>query len=210
MKIELNLGIFKGFYGSDLEEEVEMQVNEDLREIDKEYDDCDISYDMNELAKDLFDFAKYEYFNELDFLSNLEYGEMTSPKYYNFSNDKIYFNCDIDKKAFLTWFNKLIVNNDSDVSEMVIESIIDTHTSCSGFTSFHSNDVSDWVSDINEFDITNQDTVYKIGFVISEYIEAVNKIDNDYWDFEDDYLEKSDRAGLYSCYNIKEYQELTN
>lgn len=208
-KIELNLGIFKGFYGSDLEERIEEVVNENLNEIDKKYEDCEISYDMNELAKDLFEFAKYEYLNEFEFLEKIEYSELTSPKYYNFSNDKIYYNCDINKKVFLKWFNELITQNDSDVSEMVIKAIIDTHTSCPGFNSFHSNKISDWVTDINEFDLENDKTVYKIGFVISEYIEAINKFDNSYWDFEEDYLEKSDRAGLYSCYYIKEYNELT-
>ena len=45
-KIELNLGIFKGFYGSDLEERIEEVVNENLNEIDKKYEDCEISYDI--------------------------------------------------------------------------------------------------------------------------------------------------------------------
>lgn len=200
--MELQLGLFKGFYGSWFESELDNFVSEDLREMGKDYDDVNISYDLTAYAKDIFEFAKYEYLPELDFLSKCEFKELSSPNYYNYSNDKIYFDCEIDANGFIDWATNLLTEN-NDISEMVKESIIDAHTSCSGFTSFHSNKISDWIKDLVEFDLDNNKTVYKIGFIISSYIENKNKFDDYNWNFESDYFENSDRCGLYEAYSIE-------
>ena len=204
-RIELNLGLFKGFYGSLIESYVDQNVDNDLNEMGIEYDDANIEYDFNELAKDIFDYSKYELYSDLDFISNMKFKELTSPKYYNYSNDKIYFDCDIDKEKFIDWLIELTTEGE-DIWEMVANEIIEIHTSCSGFISFHSNKTKDWIKDLMKFDLEDEKTIYKIGFIISEYIQAT-KIFQDYeWDFESEYLENN--SGVYTCYTINEITEL--
>jgi len=203
MNIELQMGLFKGFYGSFIDARVDENIDNDLSENDLNYDDCDVDYNYKELAEDIFDFAKYELYSELDFLSDLEFSELVSPKYYNSSNDKIYFKCNIDKDKFIDWLIDLTTNG-GEVWDVVSGEIEEQHTSCSGFTSFHSNKISDWVKDLIAFDLDDDKTVYKIGFIISEYIR-MTKIYEDYnWDFEDAYLYNGNYSGHYSCYSIKE------
>lgn len=103
MKTELQLNLFKGFYGSLIESYVDNNVDQDLCELNLEYSDCDISYNFEGLAKDIFYFAKSFFLDELDFISNAVFKELWSPREYNFSNDKIYFDCEIDKSKFIEW-----------------------------------------------------------------------------------------------------------
>lgn len=203
MRTELELALFKGFYNSNIDSYVDDVVSNDLSEMGVEYDDCDIEYDYNELAKDIFDFAHYELFSEFQFLSKLEFSELVSPKYYNYSNDKIYFNCDIDKGQFIDWLIDL-VDSGGEVWDMVCREIIDQHTSCSGFHSFHSNKTKDWIKDLIEFDLDNSKTVYKLGFILSEYIKADKFLDDHNWNFENKYTTNGSYSAVYTCYSIKQ------
>lgn len=205
MKTELQLCLFKGFYGSSIDSYVDDNVDNDLSEMGVDYDGCEINYNYEELAKDIFDFAKYELLSELGFISKLEFGELVSPKYYNYSNDKIYFNCDIDKQGFIDWLIDL-VDSGGDIWEIVGGEIIDQHTSRSGFTSFHSNKTKDWIKDLIEFDLDNDKTVYKLGFVLSEYIRAVKTFEDHDWDFETEYITNGNYSGVYTCYQISELE----
>lgn len=197
-KIELELPFFKGFYGSWLDDEIEQHIEYELNEMGVNYDDVNVKYDYTEYSKGIFDFVNSEYLAKLHFLQDCEFLELWSPKYYNYTNDKIYFNCNIDVDAFLRWFNDLMLNDGSDVSEMVKDSIIDEHTSCSGFVSFHSNKLSDWVLDINKMDLSDSKTVYKIGFVIGAYLENERIFLDDRADnFELEFLESDYRECIY-------------
>lgn len=205
MKTELELNLFKGFYGSNIDSYIDDNVSNDLSEIGAEYDNCDIEYNFEELAKDVFDFAKYELYSDLKFIKDMKFKELYSPKYYNYSNDKIYFDCDISKDGFINWLIELSTNG-GDIWDMVAGEIIDTHTSCSGFISYHSNNPSNWIKDLIAFDLDNDKTVYKIGFIIAEYIRAKQAFENYDWDFESEYIYNGNYSGVYTCYSIKELE----
>ena len=53
MRIELNLGTFKGFYNSYYEDAIDTAINDDLDELDLKYDEINISYDFKPIAKDI-------------------------------------------------------------------------------------------------------------------------------------------------------------
>lgn len=205
MRTELELALFKGFYNSNIDSYIDENVTNDLCEMGISDNDCEINYDLKELAKDIFDFAHYELFSEFQFISKLEFSELVSPKFYNYSNDKIYFNCYIDKNKFIDWLIDL-VNSGGDIWEIVGGEIIDQHTSCSGFTSFHSNKTKDWIKDLIEFDLDNSKTVYKLGFILSEYIKANKFLDDHNWDFETEYITNGNYSGVYTCYQINELE----
>jgi hypothetical protein len=205
MKVELELGIFKGFYNSFYESEIELNIESDLSELGVDYDAADIDYHFEDLAKSIFDFAKSEYYEELPFIKNMEFSELYSPKYYNYSNDKIYFNCGIDNNIFKDWLSELISDNESDLLDCIYSDIIETHTSCPGFTSFHSNKVKDWIKDLLKFDLSNKDTVYKIGFILTSFIENKARLEDYNYSFDYAYLDS--RSGeIYLTYEIKETQ----
>lgn len=198
MNIELKLELFTGFYGSSFESWMDDNIDQDLSELGKDLEDVTISYYMEDYAKDIFDFAKYEYLNELSFLDNIEFKELCSPREYNFTNDKIYFTCDIDVDKFKSWLIELTTNT-NDIWAAIQERIKETHTSCDGFISFHSNDSKDWVKDLLKLDLEDDKTLYKLGFIVGAFIKETQSFENDgFYSFEADYLENSDRVGSYS------------
>ena len=91
MDINTYLPIFKGFYGSIFEPDVDNEIdyiNELRQEKNKpeiDFDDVNFNYDNYylELSKE-FCFIVW---NELeDFIYKIEFSELKSPKYYNYSN----------------------------------------------------------------------------------------------------------------------------
>lgn len=202
--IELNLGIFKGFYNSFIEYDIDRIVDDELNELGIEYDDAEIDYDFNGIAMELFYYAKASYLDEIPFISKARFKELWSPREYNFTNDKIYYTCVIDTDGFKKWFSKLI-SEGGDIWGEIQERIVDNHTSCSGFISFHSNKVDDWIVDLMELDLDNDKTIYKLGFIIDTFIECSQLEDNSYWQFELAFLE--DNSGeLYQYIEVKKLE----
>jgi len=204
--IKLKLELFKGFYNSHIEGAIDDQIDCDLSEIGKSYDEVEITYDFKALASDIFDFAKYEALSELDFLSDLEFSELYSPRFYNYSNDGIYFTCSIDRDSFKDWLIDL-TSAGGEIWDYIADSIEQRHTSYSGFHSFHSNEPKEWIKDLLKLDLDNDKTVYKLGFIISEYIDESKKFDDINFDFESEYLYNGNYTGVYECYLIHEAQE---
>ena len=199
--ITLQLQLFTGFYGSYYDDSIENNIQADLEHIGKTYEEVDINTNYTELAKDIFDFAKYEYFSEFNFLSELEFDSLESPKYYNYTNDKIYFNCNIDKEAFKTWLIEL-VSEGADLFDNIANEIEDVHTSNSGFISFHSNSYKDWIKDLLELDLENEKTLYKLSFILSEYVKSEQLFEDGSFDFEWEYLSNVNYSGIYDCYEL--------
>jgi len=193
MKIELNLEFFKGFYNSYYTDEIDAAINDDLDELGLNYDDVDISYDFKPIAEDIVMFYA-EFYEEFPFISNVEFSELVSPKYYNYSNDKIYFNCNFDKDLFIDWIIKI----DFDFDELK-ELIYQEHSNRSGFISFHSNNINDWIKDLINFDPNNAEHLYKLGFILSSLIEIEDEdLDLDCLDYI------RGNVCLYNAFNSKE------
>lgn len=203
--IELNLGIFNGFYHSFIEDDIDRIVDDELNELGIEYDDAEINYDFKGIARELFYYAKANYLDEIPFISKAQLKELWSPEYYNYSNDKIYYDCVIDTDGFKKWFTELIAEG-GNIWEEMRERIVDAHTSCSGFVSFHSNKVKDWIVDLMELDLDNDKTIYKLGFIIDTFIECSQLEDNSDWQFELAFLE--DNSGeLYQYIEVKKLED---
>jgi len=181
MRIELKLENFKGFYNSHYESFVDECIQNDLENIGKEYDDVTINYDFTELAKGIFDFYKNEVYTKVGFISNLEFWQLYSPKYYNFRNDEIYFKCDIDLSEMKNWLIDLMTDK-GDLYDYISDEIKTAHTSCDGFTSFHSNDIKSWFKDLLNFE-DDKHNRYKLSFILAKYLDAEREMFDEF-DYE--------------------------
>ena len=183
MDINTYLPIFKGFYGSIFEPDVDNEIdyiNELRQEKNKpeiDFDDVNFNYDNYylELSKE-FCFIVW---NELeDFIYKIEFSELKSPKYYNYSND--YIECKIKpkKQAILNY----IKNNYNNWNEY----LKDNYTSYDGFISSYDNYASseDWSNknifnkhqlySVLNFIAKNEDITEDVLLENEVYLEAKN------------------------------------
>tara|TARA_R110000787_G_C13427322_1_gene445332 strand:+ start:410 stop:1120 length:711 start_codon:yes stop_codon:yes gene_type:complete len=150
------LPVFNGYYntffdGSDSFVDYETQIDEsEYKEYYKELFKAGVTYDFfqNELYqycdfKDSYNEASEYITNALlnlennGIILNTEYQKTVSPKEYNFTSDSI--NCEITYNA------RKLKDYINDNFEAYTKYISDRYTSCDGFSSFHSNDVNDWL-----------------------------------------------------------------
>lgn len=138
MKIETYCPLFPGFYNTMFEpdETNEIHSHNDYYGTDLNYDDFEWDYaDYKERVATAFvdDFEK-EFCDILPI--KIKYQSISSPAYYNFSNDIIDIEVELDFNAFIKVVNEK--------KEEIRKYILDRYTSHDGFVSFHSNDVEDW------------------------------------------------------------------
>jgi len=142
MKYNTFCPLFTGFYNTIFQYDGE---DEDIRYYNEEngtnYDYDDFSWDykdyenriskafVNRLEKELKDYLPIK----------MKFQELVSPKEYNFSNDSINIEVSLSLKRLI----KLIKENKDEAESYFLEK----YTSCSGFISFHSNDVNDWLKE---------------------------------------------------------------
>ena len=155
MKVNIELPFFPGFYESDLEnsDTPYWAIKEELEYYQR---DCDTPCkELTESDLD-FDYKGYEEAvrdgwvdgfrgNMPEMVVSLENVEMTSPKYYNFSTDKLWADVELkdgwedDVRAFMT-----------ENADWLRERIKDDWTSYDGFMSFMSNNFDDLTHDKDE------------------------------------------------------------
>lgn len=139
--VETYLPIFPGFYNSliDSDYEIESFLNSENLEYNQ------INFDFKEYSKDCSFYACEFIEKELkDFgVLSVEFQEIISPKYYNFSTDSVNCKIEIDTKK-ICWY---IHNN----FENFREYIYDNYSNKSGFISSYSNFASDWVRNTSNF-----------------------------------------------------------
>jgi hypothetical protein len=155
MKINIELPFFPGFYESDLE-------NSDTsywaikEELDYYRNDCETP--CKELTEDDFDFNYSDYEKDVreqwvegfrdnapEFVVSVENVEMTSPKYYNFSTDKLWADIEL-KDGWEDDVRKFMDEN----ADWLRKRIKDDWTSYDGFMSFMSNNFGDTSHDEDE------------------------------------------------------------
>ena len=153
MEIKSYLPIFNGFYNTIFDASDEM-IEENI-EYHNEENDTDLNYDDFK-----WDFKEYHnriakacispIWNELNHLFsnikspeiNIEFEQLVSPKFYNYSTDSI----DVTYKLDWFTFAKIVGylnENRSDFEQY----LIDRYTSRSGFSSFYSNDSEVWFNE---------------------------------------------------------------
>lgn len=138
MKIETFCPLFPGFYNTIFEPCEDDEIYSFNQENDKNlcYDDFRWDYDdyRRRLATTFVESFESE-FQEI-IPAEIKYQSISSPAYYNFSNDSINIEVELDFPRFME-----IVN---EKKEDIREYILVNYTSRDGFNSFHSNNVDVW------------------------------------------------------------------
>lgn len=132
MRTKTYLPIFTGFYESifDLDPNEVLYENESLT-----YDDLTIDYQSYniEVSKQLCNVIADKL---SDFVHDIKFERLVSPKYYNFSNDSIDVLIDYNKQAI----QEYIYEN----QEAFEKYLKQNYTSCDGFISSFSNSFEEW------------------------------------------------------------------
>lgn len=81
----------------------------------------------------------------------IEFTEVHSPKYYNYSNDAVYCNISMNDA-----FNKALGEYLEDNSETLNKWLHERYTSCSGFISHYANNVADWRDNTGNWTVFSQ------------------------------------------------------
>tara|TARA_R100000005_G_scaffold95299_1_gene76265 strand:- start:891 stop:1400 length:510 start_codon:yes stop_codon:yes gene_type:complete len=139
MKNKTQLPIFTGFYNTIFDIDFMFENIEDIESIDYKKYENDISIQLCEIIK-----------NELsNFIKDIEFIKVDSPKYYNYSNDSIDCIITPKKQAILSYI-KQNYNN-------WCKYLKDNYTSYDGFISHYSNNPNskDWTKNLfNEHQIS--------------------------------------------------------
>lgn len=176
MKVETYLPVFQGFYNTPFEPN---EIN-DVDYINSER----VSKGLNELDFEDFDFDYDSYYRgvaiccttfiesilkEMDVCEKIEFQKIESPREYNFANDSIYIEIDINdsQKANIISY----IKNDYELFENFIK---ERFTDRDGFISFYSNNPETWLNTINE----SLEHKTKLG-VILEFLCLVYENEND-------------------------------
>lgn len=153
IKLEINFPLFEGFYNSylDLSENIEVGDGEEFCMNEEQFNEIDWKATNNNVSKFYLEYIKDElkdFFNEIGVI-NLDFVKVDSPKYYNFTTDKLVCNIEVNKNKFITELQKYSF----EAWEQFLE---DNFTSYDGFISFYPNDPNEWTELIEEkFDTDN-------------------------------------------------------
>lgn len=177
--------LFPGFYGTIFEYDRE---SEDIDSYNEEY--------KTNLKYEDFEFNYVDYHQrickafvnrlekEIDELLpiKIEYQSLCSPREYNFGNDSIYVKVTVDLKRLINAVAKL-------PNEEAVK-YFDRYTNRSGFISFHSNNLSDWLNQ----DYIMEEPAHRIGALLDclctvewglEQIDLMYWVDSEMWiDFD--------------------------
>jgi len=169
--------LFPGFYNTIFEQDGEDYEIEEINRIRTEknlpkidFDDCEFNY--KEYQENVSEDVCYAIASFLqDILStevNIKKEALISPKYYNFSNDSINIEIEIDKKLVIDYLEK----NQDEFKEY----IKNKYSSCSGFISSHSNDSNEWINDLKK---ESFDSSHKLGSMLDFILTNEDKTDLD-------------------------------
>jgi len=173
MNIEVNLPTFNGFYGSIFDSMIDHCIEYECESIREHFIESGIEesiMDKIDIESEALSYIKIdklynligdlycEHFDNImqDHFSTIKtvFLKIDSPKYYNFSNDKIVANIGISESDISELCNYILENADK------FESFLKDHfTSRSGFISFYSNKFEDW-NEITKSFTHFEDNVY--------------------------------------------------
>lgn len=178
MKLNTNLPGFNGFYGSiygDVDTSSELDFINEIREqnglTELENDDL-INWDYETYYKDIalkLCESVEDFLNEINVVNSIGFIKIHSPKYYNFSNDVIECEVDVNSKNIRKY-----INNNLDEFE---KHLIDNHKSRDGFNSFYEYDLDFWIDRIENFSTLDHIEVNSILNFICNNEEFNNEIE---------------------------------
>lgn len=144
------LPIFPGFYGTWYEpnEQDEFDYINEQRELINlkplPFEAVKFNYDTyyNDVAKNACNYIE-SMLNK--FVTSIKFESVNSPKEYNFSNDSVNIEVELNNKniAQILYF---LLNN----KERFDKYIYENYTSCSGFISWFDNDANNWLNEFNK------------------------------------------------------------
>lgn len=139
MKIETFCPLFPGFYNTIFEpcEENEIYSHNQEHGTDLSYDDFEWDYeDYQDRVASAFVESFEREFKDIMPGIDIKFQKVVSPKEYNFRNDSINIEVNMNFADFMA-----VVNENK---ENIADYIRQNYTSRDGFISWHSNDVEDW------------------------------------------------------------------
>ena len=167
IQLEINFPMFEGFYYSqlDLSEYIVAEVGEDESYLmnEKQFDEIDWNKTNENISKFYLDYFKdklSDFFKSIGVLS-LEFIKVDSPKYYNYSTDKLVCDIKINKDVFIHELRKHNFDN-------LEQFLKDNFTSYDGFISFYPDTAIEWYNLIME-DIENDNVI--IETLLKFYLE---------------------------------------
>ena len=95
----------------------------------------------NDVAKAVCRYLSWKLEIILGIEAKVKLQRIVSPEYYNFKNDSLDIEIDVDEDLLLSKVREIIDKNIDEFKKY----IEDNYTSCDGFMSFYSNDVNDWL-----------------------------------------------------------------
>ena len=205
--IETWLPVFPGFYGTIFEANIENELWEQNEGRDKElpnieYDDLEFNNAQYEedVVKECVNFIESN-LKELWLISAIRFQGISSPKEYNFTNDSGNVEIDLSDDNILN-IQKYIVDNETQYRKW----LSNNYTSYDGFSSWYSNEVSDWYEYTNDFSDFLRKTHY-LGSVLefvcwNEKITAEDMREG-YDIYESSYCQ--DRKEMVKCKECEEW-----
>lgn len=177
IKVSTWLPIFSGFYGTiwetDNDEEMELEyINEQrtakgLPKVDWDDVDWDYTEYQRGVVEGVTKFVGHELAN-MGLISKYRLEKLVSPREYNFRNDSI------DVAFYLTSKNKQAIERYLvEHKKEFAEYLDDRYTSYSGFCSYYSNSILNWMNDLDET-LTHS---HKLGSVLEFILKNENQID---------------------------------
>lgn len=176
MKVKTFLPVFDGFYNTFFECDSEEMLIQDYNiENNTNYDYSDFNWNYekyyNDTAKQCCSVIE-NLLKEAKIIKSIEFEKIVSPKYYNYSNDSINITVDIYVNNI-----KKFLNENFDAFESYVKS---KYTSCSGFTSFYSNDPHVWIKDLKSKKIFENN--HQIGAILDFICNTIIDSENpSYW-----------------------------
>jgi len=178
-KFNTYLPVFQGFYGTIFEADNEESEIDDINQQRDEkglkpitYDECTWDYEDYNLnvSKECTNAIESKLQEILGGKVIITFQELRSPKYYNFSNDAIDVEINLNKAAYETILQIL-----ADNKETFFNHIRERYTSCSGFFSSHSNDANEWIKSLKN----KKDLEHKLGAVLEFILIEVEEYEAD-------------------------------
>jgi hypothetical protein len=167
------LPVFQGFYGSGIEDDNDLEYTI----FDNPDDKRMLPVHKNWLVEEITDYIDYsDYHNELsdaicesiceelesqELISDYKFEGLVSPKYYNFRNDHIDVELEVDIIHLIELCKKSI--------EGFKEYLKNNYTSYDGFMSSYSNDSDDWFGELSDYTdgLIMNDTGHCIGAILN-------------------------------------------
>ena len=166
--LESFLPVFNGFYNTLFMCECEDSVIEDGKEWD------DYTFDYEDYRDRTAKACVKEIESELsDFEVKIDFDNLYSPKYFNYTNDSINVTYTISNVGY----EKLVAYIKENLEEFD-EYIIDTFTSHSGFVSFHSNNYMEWVEILEKGEEGIEEGIF-MGTILEFYFKNEEYTDYD-------------------------------